>query len=64
MSVSTSANQQKMFGLGYQAALDDLAEALERDGQSGVFAWIYDNAHHKTTRASVQHLTGRQGDEQ
>lgn len=38
-----TANQQKVFALGYQEALADIAAALERDGWEGVSQWLRDN---------------------
>lgn len=44
------------FQDGYQAALDDIAAALDRDGDDGAWAWIHNNAEAPATRATVRHM--------
>ncbi|MDR7254989.1 hypothetical protein J2X46_003991 [Nocardioides sp. BE266] len=46
----------RTYADGYQAALDDLALALDRDGSDGVWTWIYYNAEAMSTRNAVRHL--------
>lgn len=39
--------QQVAFQAGYQAALDDIATALERGGVDDVQQWLTDNLHRR-----------------
>lgn len=49
------------FGMGYQAALRDLAEANERGGLDALIEWLYDNASDEQVRALVRHLVKPEG---
>lgn len=46
---------------GYQEALRDIADALDRGGADAVFQWVFDNARDHATRQAVRHLTGGRG---
>jgi len=35
--------QRTWFGVGYQAALADIRDALDRDGEQGVAEWLRNN---------------------